>query len=420
MELLMKDDLLFTNNINKKVANKKKSVPINVSVLVYKIDKLYPTSFPNNYIIDFGEYTVKTFTLESLAEIVSIVESKLKKGIQRSLLFFSDSIMVMSDNLTVSMTEYVIYYYKNKYNINIYITYGKLSSAEFKYGLYDESMRVNNGFFMGEAGRGFMRDSFLCKWFINESEITEDEFYCRQDGSNRCKKFVGNGPWDASIAISECTDFLDGAKVEIEAIDAVSNVIGELAPNAIEHGDSNCMIDLCYERSTSLEGQELTDISIVVYNFSEKFLWSDLFEKVFVDNEKITVKKDRLDKVRTAWESHQGHFSKQYTEKDFYNLMAFQKISGRPGDRSDGGLGINTLIQNVQKYSTDDYCYVLSGHGALLMNREITIPDQEDYIAFNKNQLFVEQIPDDFAVMQTKFYMPGVAYNLTFYFEEVH
>ena len=419
MKLLNKDDLLFANNFNYKVANKKKALPVNTSALVYKIDKLFPTSFPNNYIIDFEEFIVKAFTLESLVEIVSIVESKLKKGIQRSLVFFSDSIMVMTDNLTVSMTEYVIYYYKNKYNINVYITYGKFTSAEFNYGLYDRSKSVNNGFFMGEAGRGFLQDSFLCTWLTDKSEITEDEFYCRQEGSNRCKILVGNGPWDASIAISECTDFLEGAKVKAEAIDAVSNVIGELAPNAVEHGDSNCMIDLCYERSTSLDGQDLTDISIVIYNFSDKFLWTDLYQKVFVDNKRITLKKDRIDKVRAAWESHRGQFSKQYSEKDFYNLMAFQKISGRSGDRSDGGLGINTLIQNMQKYSTDDYCYVLSGHGALLMNGEISIPDKEGYIAFNKDQLYVEKIPDDRAVMQTKFYMPGVAYNLTFYFEEV-
>ena len=98
--------------------------------------------------------------------------------------------------------------------------------------------------------------------------------------------------------------------------------------------------------------------------------------------------------------------------------MAFQKISGRQGDRGDGGLGINTLIQNVQKYSTVDYCYMLSGNNALEMNKRFIIPDEDDYIAFNEDKNFIGEIPDSDAVMKTQFFMPGVAYNLSFYFKE--
>lgn len=418
MELLMEQHLIFVKNANVKAASKKKALAVHTDALVYKIDKLFEIQFPENYIINFGSYKVRAFSLESLKEIISVVEYKVRKGIKKDFLFYSDSIMVMTDNLTVSMTEYVITYYKKTYGVNIYITYGKLNKNSFDYGLSSEEMRVSNGFFVGEAGRGFMRDSFILDWFTDKKDITDSEFFCEKNNTNRCKILVGTGPWDASIAISDCTEFLEGANVSENAIAAVSDVIGELAPNAVEHGKVNCIIDLCYERSTSLDGQDFTDISIVVYNFSEKLLWTDLYNKVFVNNENVTYKKNRIDKVRSAWECHKEHFSKNYFKEDFYNLMAFQKISGRQGDRSDGGLGINTLIQNVQKYSTDDYCYVLSGNGALLMDRSITVPDDDDYVAFNHEQQYVNQIPDAMAVMQTKFYMPGVAYNLTFYFEE--
>lgn len=419
MGVLMEEHLLFERNANVKMASKKKALSVHTKALVYRIDKLFDTSFPEGYFIDFREYRVKAFSLESLKEIVSIVEFKLSKGLRRDFLFYSENIMVMTDNLTVSLTEYVITFYKRTFGINVYISYGKLKGNEFIYGLSDNEMKVYNGFFVGEAGRGFMRDSFILDWFFDKKELTHDEFYCKREKSNRRKILVGTGPWDASIAISECTDFLEGAKVSANAISAVSDVIGELAPNAVEHGKVNCLIDICYERSTSIDGQDLTNISIVIFNFSNKLLWTDLYDKVFVDNESITFKKDRIDKVRLAWQYHNEQFSNVYFKEDFYNLMAFQKISGRKGNRSDGGLGINTLIQNVQKYSTDDYCYVLSGNGALLMDRNITIPDDDDYISFNQEHRYVDRIPDENAVMQTKFYMPGVAYNLTFYFEEI-
>ena len=419
MQLLMNDNLLFESNTRHKMVAKKRTIPVQLDAMVYKLEKLFATQFPDNYTIDFRNYVVKSFSLESLMEIISVVESKLKKGIRKNFLFYSEFILVMTDNLTVSITEYVIYYYKRKYGVNIYIVYGKVYQDNFECGLNDYDMKVKNSFFIGEAGRGFIRDSFLLNWFLETSDISEEDFYCKNKDTHRLKLIIGNGPWDASIAISECSDFLENANVHKKAVDAVCDVIGELAPNAVEHGNSNCILDLCYERSISLEGRELTDISIIIYNFSEKLLWTDLHKKIFVNYNDIVYKRERIDKIRKAWIYHKNHFSKSYGEKDFYNLMAFQKISGRCGDSNDGGLGINTLIQNVQKYSTDDYCYVLSGNGALLMDRDITNLDSEDYVAFNKEKKFVDKIPDDNAVMQTKFYMPGVAYNLTFYFEEI-
>ena len=99
--------------------------------------------------------------------------------------------------------------------------------------------------------------------------------------------------------------------------------------------------------------------------------------------------------------------------------MALQKRSGRSGDRHDGGLGISTLVEKVRRYSADDNCYSLSGNGAMHMQKELTIPDSDGFIAFNSEQEFIHKIPDKDAVLKTKFYMPGVAYNMTFYFEEI-
>lgn len=420
INLLMNDNRLFIKNNRGKKFQKAKTIKLFANILLYELKNVQSAIFPDNYKYKFEKNSLKVITLESLVEVIGIVEYKIKKGVKKDIVFGVKGFIRPADNLTVSIVEYIIYYYKTNYNINVYITSMSIENNEIILGKDEEKLCVKNGFFLGEAGAGFMRTSFLQNWYPGIKNIEEDSFYSKVDNSKRFKKIIGNGPWDASIALSECSEFLQEASVQQEAIDSICEIIGELAPNAVEHGKANCMIDLCHEQSTNYDNKEkLTNISIVVYNFSDKLLWTDLYEKIFVDNEKITYKKERISTIKEAWKNHQKNFSMLYSKNDFFNLMAFQKISGRKGDRSDGGLGINTLIQNVQEYSVDDYCYVLSGNGALFMYKNLIQLDSKDYIAFNENKNYVGQIPDSEAVQHTQFYFPGVAYNLIFYFEEI-
>ena len=82
MQLLMNDNLLFESNTRHKMVAKKRTIPVQLDAMVYKLEKLFATQFPDNYTIDFRNYVVKSFSLESLMEIISVVESKLKKGIR--------------------------------------------------------------------------------------------------------------------------------------------------------------------------------------------------------------------------------------------------------------------------------------------------------------------------------------------------
>ena len=419
MEWLKQDELVVEKNNNQSYANKRKNITVYGNLLLYKLENVTHIPVPDDYSVDFEEYKLFLFSLETLREIISILERTRRKGIKKPVVFFSNDILVFSDDLTVSMTEYVVYYYYVKYGINCCITHGERGRDSIQLGLSIKEKKIQNGFYYGEAGRGFFRDSFLAFRDNLDIIISEEDFFARNESSNRFKKVVGEGPWDSSVAISECSTFLSNAKVSKKAIDAVADVIGELAPNAIEHGKTNCMIDVCYERSTSPKGKDYTSISLVVFDFSEKLLWSDLYNKIFVNSGEITQKRQRIDTVRKAWTEHRKYFSKEYSEEDFYNLMAFQKISGRAGDRYDGGLGISTLVEKVRRYSDEDECYALSGNGAMHLQRELTIPDSDGFIAFNSEQQFIYKIPDKDGVLKSKFFMPGVAYNMIFYFEEV-
>lgn len=125
MECLKEDKLLIENNNDKSYANKKKSEVVYGNLLLYKLEKVKQVELPPDYTVDFGCYKLLFFTLETLREIISILERIHQKGIKKAIVFFSSDILVFSDDLTVSMTEYVIYYYYAKYGIHAYIDHAE-------------------------------------------------------------------------------------------------------------------------------------------------------------------------------------------------------------------------------------------------------------------------------------------------------
>ena len=69
------------------------------------LDDMHKVDFGDNYPIDFGRNKVRLFTLETLRQIISAVEVKLKRGVRRTFVFYSSDIMMMSDNHTISLTD---------------------------------------------------------------------------------------------------------------------------------------------------------------------------------------------------------------------------------------------------------------------------------------------------------------------------
>lgn len=131
MEWLKQDELVINRNNNQAYANKKKSLTAYGNAFFYKLESVVAVTLPSDYSVDFEKYRVYLFTLETLKEIISILERTRRKGIRKPVIFFSNDILVFSDDLTVSMTEYVVYYYHVKYGINAYITHGERNGSDF-------------------------------------------------------------------------------------------------------------------------------------------------------------------------------------------------------------------------------------------------------------------------------------------------
>lgn len=413
----------FLQTMNKNKKNQK-----GIQLRKHYAYELHMERFKGKNPFEEEQEEMNVFMLSTLREIISVVEERLKRGVKTPIIFYSKKHIIMADNLTVSLTEYMVYYYHMVENLDIYITQGILTKNEFSICTLQERPFYHNGFFCGSIMESFMVTSFLLGWYptdagkIDDNEL-KDAFFLKNINGRRFKAIVGQGPWDASISISECQLFLQNQGVTLQGIDAVMDVIGELVPNAIEHGETNCLLDVSCEKAEYIENERLVGgitVSVVVLDFSDKLLWTALKKKIFVDADKqgYINKIERINTVKEAWKNHEIKFSDIYGEHDFYNVMAFQKISGREGDRIDGGLGISTLIKRVQEYTRNDFCYVLSGNGALRLDTEFTESDMDGYIGFNMKRNFINAIPDESAVMKTKFYMPGVAYNLCFNFME--
>ncbi|MGE7753238.1 hypothetical protein [Lysinibacillus fusiformis] len=220
-------------------------------------------------------------------------------------------------------------------------------------------------------------------------------------------------PYLLSKIMSDIDSFLKTFFVSKQYRDAIAEVIVELAGNALEHTETDCLIDLDVtepydkkETSGSFYG-----INITIINFSQKLLGSSISKKI---EEKNTLNERHL-KLLDAYYIHKGKFSSHYREEDFYNIASFQhKISGRLKNESTGGTGLTKLISRLEGYSDAYHCYVITGNRALSFERDMLSYNEDGWIGFNKEEDFLTNIPKRDILGQSAINMPGTAYNLNF------
>ena len=134
INLLMNDNRLFIKNNRGKKFQKAKTIKLFANILLYELKNVQSVIFPDNYKYKFEKNSLKVITLESLVEVIGIVEYKIKKGVKKDIVFGVKGFIRPADNLTVSIVEYIIYYYKTNYNINVYITSMSIENNEIILG----------------------------------------------------------------------------------------------------------------------------------------------------------------------------------------------------------------------------------------------------------------------------------------------
>ncbi len=217
-----------------------------------------------------------------------------------------------------------------------------------------------------------------------------------------------------SIIMDDSVYFLNFFDIDSQCIDEISEVIIELIGNVSEHTFSNCLIDIDIAPNYTKQDEEGTfyGINLVIVNFSE-CLFNSLIKERF--SPKSSFDYERYKKVKVAYTIHKDYFGDNYTEDDFFNIVAFQhKISGNINKNITGGTGLTKLICSLEKRSDAHNCYLISGERALWFLHELLEYNQDNWIGFNKEKDFLHHPPDSDVVNYDMIFMPGTAYNLNF------
>lgn len=226
-------------------------------------------------------------------------------------------------------------------------------------------------------------------------------------------------PQEISLIAQEIDSFLKFNNIIDECRNTVGMIVAELADNASEHAETECLIDVDVTKDYFKMGQVVNDdiyrgVNIVVMNYSDALLGTLLKSKLNNLSEDFIEKNERYKKVIEALNFHSRFWNEHYTESDFFTLASFQdKISGRSHSVT-GGKGLTELIKTLEIKSDSYFCYCLSGDKIIKLRKEYIIYNQDKWIGFNKENDFFTTLPDKDCIIKSPFYFPGTAYNLNF------
>lgn len=227
---------------------------------------------------------------------------------------------------------------------------------------------------------------------------------------NKNTNYLGN-------LLQELDSFLKYFYIAEDYRDQISEVITELVGNACEHGDTDCLLDVDITRDGRITIDDIPQkgifygINIAIVNFSDILLGDGIKNKI---NNNI-LNDNRYIYLKNAYNYHKQFFSEKYSYVDFCNISSLQdKISGRMNYSLSGGTGLTKLIYSLQEKSDADSCYVISGYRCVRFLKQLLNYDENNWLGFNVQKDFFNEIPDEEAIVKCYIYFPGTAYNLNF------
>lgn len=300
-----------------------------------------------------------------------------------------------NDKLVYIVLECVIHIVMEKYHRKVYICYKVTDSIwteGFKYSCLNN---VNDGF-----------------------DIFEKKFKYDLDRKHFRKVFTYQDYCDKKCLSKLMTDircFLKNNCINESSVDELTEVLIELVGNSGEHAKTDCLIDLDLTddtyKSTADDLDNYYGLNACVVNFSKELFYVPLMNKMKLSQEV----NERHIWVKKAKNNHERFFSDKYTEKDFYTISSFQdKISGSIQKDKTGGRGLTSLISSLGEKASDQLCYMASGNRALFFYADHMRFNKEEFIGFNKNNDYINSIPEDGVIRDVDVYLPGTMYNLSY------
>lgn len=302
-----------------------------------------------------------------------------------------------ADKLVYILLECICYYIINNTNHKILFSFRHRQTIWTEGIKYTSINLITSGYSTALINNHFLRD-FSLQHF--RQVIFNDSI--KTDFLNRL--------------FTEVFFFFKHLEIEDSTNEMLCESISELVGNAIEHGHSDCLLDIDvtdnnYQKRNDVEDHYYYGINVVILNFSKTSFNSKIRSKLSKDIEFD----NRYMVVKNAEKYHSQHFSTNYTEDDFYSVASFQhKISGSLKKDVAGGVGLTQLIKSLEEKSDVHLCYMLSKKRALFFLKEFLQYDDNQNIGFNKENNFSHHIPDESVFRHCSTFFPGTAYNLNF------
>lgn len=206
---------------------------------------------------------------------------------------------------------------------------------------------------------------------------------------------------------------------DAENREAISLVIGELIDNAIEHSQSDCLIDLDitrdYTKNNTPQLGCFYGVNITVVDLSEKLFGDDISYKIsLMFNNTIEAQHEREKAIIKAFQYHAPFWDNNYNQTDFMIITAFQhRITGRIGHKT-GGTGLTSLIKALEDKSDAYNCYMITGYNKINFIKDYLLYNSDEWVGFNLSKDYVSDVPNKLCIDRSALYFPGTAYNLNF------
>lgn len=342
------------------------------------------------------EYHKKVITGTGMRDIIHLLHyTVVKYSALKYPIMLDIGETSFNDKLVYIVLECVIHIVMEKYHRKVYICYKVTDSIwteGFKYSCLNN---VNDGF-----------------------DIFEKKFKYDLDRKHFRKVFTYQDYCDKKCLSKLMTDircFLKNNCINESSVDELTEVLIELVGNSGEHAKTDCLIDLDLTddtyKSTADDLDNYYGLNACVVNFSKELFYVPLMNKMKLSQEV----NERHIWVKKAKNNHERFFSDKYTEKDFYTISSFQdKISGSIQKDKTGGRGLTSLISSLGEKASDQLCYMASGNRALFFNADHMRFNKEEFIGFNKNNDYINSIPEDGVIRDVDVYLPGTMYNLSY------
>lgn len=323
------------------------------------------------------------------------VTKRYKKGCKRIIFRFINDFRP-KDKLTYIIFESIIYMLHKYYDYEVNIIIQKCKTSIHTIG-------VKGSLLLNFARRNIDKTQFQKKfmWIIDMTHFRRMVNY--EDYEEQSKLMYDIKHFVVNLGVNKD----DSTKI--------AEIVAELADNACEHAQSDCLVDIDiaegeFRKNGDADGIYYS-VNVSVLNFSEKYIWNNLKTKVV--NKQYSSNSNRYNELEKAYSFHKQNFNDEYDEDYFFMISTFQnEISGRPNQTQTGGKGLTELLTEIGAKENEGY--LLSGNKGICFPKELIQYDDHGWIGFNKNKDFFTSIPDPSILYTSDTYLPGTAYNLTF------